>query len=91
MNKSTLTLKLNPNNKTDLSKLNTEKSTEVTVEKLPTKHSKDKLENEVVKPQEIKLKNIATHSPEKVVLDFQEIYNKLHRTFPKVIIIWIIL
>lgn len=69
-------------------KLNTAKSTkviEVKVEKSSHKHSKRKIGSKEVKSKEITLKKILTPSPEKVVPNFQEIYNNLHSKFPNVI------
>lgn len=88
MNKPKLTLKLNPNSKIDLSKLNTLKSTKVVaikVDKTSHKHNETKAESKEFKSKEIKPKKTPTPPPEKVVLDFQEIYNKLHSKFPNVI------
>ncbi len=81
--KTTLTLKLNPNNKIDSSKLNPSKSTpivEIQVDKTSPKHNQTKAENPEIKP-----KKIPTPPAKKVMLNFQEIYNKLHNKFPNVI------
>ncbi len=88
MHKTKLTLTLNPNNKIDLSKLNTLKSIQIDkiqANKTSHKHNDTKAESKDVKSKEIKLKKIPTPPLEKVILNFQEIYNKLHSKFPKVI------
>lgn len=73
--KTKLTLKINLNHKIDLPKLNTVKSTTL----------KDEVESKKIKSKEIKPNKTSAPQLEKVTLDFQEIYNKLHNKFPNII------